>query len=103
MAKTVMINADKARNLKFGMNALIELEEMLGVSVTNLDISDFSMKDLRTFFYVGLKWEDKELTQEYAGEVIDSVIENEGMESLSKSLAKSIQLAFGGKSSPPSK
>lgn len=103
MAKTVMINADKARNLKFGMNTLVELEEMLGTPITELDTSSFSMKDLRTIYYVGLKWEDKELTQELAGDVIDAVIENEGMEYLSNSLAKALESAFGGNSAPPSK
>ena len=102
MAKTVMIQADKARNLKYGINQMVELEELLGKPVTNMDMENFSMKDLRTMFYVALKWEDKKLTHETAGDIMDSVIENEGIESLSANIGKAMELAFN-KVVPPSK
>ena len=102
MAKTVMIQADKARNLKYGINQLIELEELLGKPVATMEMENFSMKDLRTMFYVALKWEDKKLTHETAGDIMDSVIENEGIESLSASIGKAMELAFN-KVVPPSK
>lgn len=102
MAKTVMIQADKARNLKYGINQLIELEELLGKPVATMEMDNFSMKDLRTMFFVALKWEDKELSQEKAGDIMDLVIEAEGIESLSKNLGKAMELAFN-KTAPPSK
>ena len=102
MAKTVMIQADKARNLKYGINQMVELEELLGKPVTNMDMENFSMKDLRAMVYVGLKWEDKKLTQEIAGDIMDTAIENDGIESLSASIGKAMELAFN-KVVPPSK
>ena len=51
---------------------------------------------------LGLKWEDKKLTHETAGDIMDSVIENEGIESLSASIGKAMELAFN-KVVPPSK
>ena len=101
MTKTVLLDADKARNLKFSSNQIIELEDKLGRSMMEMD-GNMSFKDLRTMVYVGLKWEDSELTLEQTGEIMDAVIEKHGMEELSKKIGVAVKKAFGGKAQPPS-
>jgi hypothetical protein len=102
LAKTVLIDADKARNLKFSSNQMIELEDQLGRSVMALD-EGLRFADLRTMIHVGLRWEDKDLTLEQTGEIMDAVIEKHGFEELSKKVGEAVRFAFGGKAQPPSK
>jgi hypothetical protein len=101
MSKTVLLNADKARNLKFSTNQLIELEEALGRSMMDMD-AGLRFADLRTMLYVGLKWEDSELTLAKTGDIMDVVIENHGFQELSNKVGAAVKKAFGGKAQPPS-
>jgi imidazoleglycerol phosphate dehydratase HisB len=59
--------------------------------------------DLRTMLYVGLKWEDKELTLDQTGDIMDAFIEKHTFEELSSKLGEAVRKAFGGKAQPPSK
>ena len=94
------IKMDKTRNLRYGMNALIELENLLGKPITELD-DELSMKDMRTIFYVGLKCEDRELTHERTGELMDEGIFNneEGLQYLAETLGKAIERSLGSSGS----
>jgi hypothetical protein len=102
MSKTVLLDADKARNLRFSTNQLIELENELGRSMMAMD-EGLRFADLRTMLYVGLRWEDSELTVEKTGDIMDVVIEKHGFEELSKKVGEAVKKAFGGKAQPPSK
>jgi hypothetical protein len=102
LAKTVLLDADKARNLRFSTNQLIELEEQLGRSVMSLD-EGLKFADLRTMIHVGLRWEDSDLTLDQTGEIMDAVIEKHGFEVLSKAVGEAVKKAFGGKAQPPTK
>lgn len=101
--KTVAFEADKMRNLKYGMNGMIQLEKELGKPLTSLSDSEFSLEDLRTMLYVGLKWEDKELTPDQVGDIMDEAIEKHGMEYLSNQLGKALEGAFGNTAMPSKK
>ncbi|MBH0159885.1 hypothetical protein [Fictibacillus sp. 26RED30] len=102
MSKTVAIKADKARNLKFGTNSMVQAEEMLGKPITEFG-DQVHLGDLRIILYVGLRWEDKELTLESTGDIMDEILENEGIDYLSKKLGDAIQKAFGQKAVPSKK
>lgn len=103
MKKIVTFEADKARNLKYGTNALIQLEKELGKPLTAMETEAFKIEDLRTMIYVGLKWEDKELTYDAVGDIMDEAIEKHGMEYLSKKLGEAIKGAFGNTAMPSEK
>lgn len=103
MKKIVTIEMDKARNLKFGMNALIELEKELGKPLTELSEGGVSLETLRSMVYVGLKWEDKKLSRENIGDLMDEVVEKHGMEYLSEKINVAVQGAFGGSAAPSGK
>lgn len=79
MKKIFTFDGDKNRNLKLGFNGIINLEKELGKSL--MDLKDgLTFEDMRTFFYVALKWEDKELTHEQTGEIIEEAIDKHGLE-----------------------
>jgi hypothetical protein len=100
MKKVVTFEADKKRHLKYGMNALIQLEKELGKPLASIGAGEVKLEDLRTMLYIGLKWEDKELTYEQVGDVMDEAIENHGMEYLSQKLGEALQGAFGNTAMP---
>lgn len=65
----VTLNLDKERTLKFTLNSLVYAEEN-GVNIQNMG-DNVKLKDLRTLLYAGLMHEDKKLTPEAVGELID--------------------------------
>lgn len=99
MSKMVAINADKARNLKFNYNALCMLEEDFNIDVSALD-ENIKLGDLRKLMYCGLVHEDSTLTLERTGEIMDAVMDEEGMEYLGTKIGEAITKAFGTPKSP---
>lgn len=68
----VKVQLDKERTLKFTLNSLVYAEEN-GVDLQSVDGKEakLKLKDLRTLLFAGLMHEDKELTAEAVGEMID--------------------------------
>ena len=101
--KTFVINADKARNLSFTINTLIEIEEYFSKPIGEVmdSMSELNFKTLRTLFYFGLKWEDKDLTEIQAGEALEEAINNMTMNEVASTLARAMTVSIGA-SMPPS-
>lgn len=66
MSKPVFIQLDRTREIKFGINRMIQIEEKLGKPISQLDSS---MKDLRAALFYGLG--DKKLTEDDVGDLMD--------------------------------
>jgi hypothetical protein len=67
----VTITLDKERVLKFTLNSLVYAEDE-GVDIQNMGkAGSVKLKDLRTLLFAGLMHEDKELTAEAVGDMID--------------------------------
>ena len=94
----VTIELDKPRTLRYGMNALIKIEELTGKNLTKLDLDNISIKDLRTIVYAGLFHEDNDLTPETCGDLIDDFSD---IGTVAQKLGKAMTLAFGAKSGNP--
>ena len=92
MKRGVAIQLDKIRNLRYGMNALVTVEELTAKSITKLDLENISMKDLRTILYAGLCHEDRALTPEKVGDLID---EYGNISEIAGKLGEAFTLAFG--------
>ena len=92
MKKSVAIELDKARNLRYGINALCTIEDLTGKQITALDLNHLSMKDLRAILYAGLVHEDTSLTQESVGALIDDY---SNINDISVKLGEAFTLAFG--------
>lgn len=101
----VLIELDKPRRLRYGMNALVLIEEVTGKTLSemlknknNLEGDEqgveFSFKDVRTIIYAGLSHEDKDLTPEIVGELID---EYGDLEEITTKMGEAFEISFGKK------
>ncbi len=98
MKQGVTIELDKPRTLRYGMNALIKIEELTGKNLTKLDLDNISAKDLRTIVYAGLFHEDKDLTPEKCADLID---EYSDITTVAGKLGEAMTLAFGAQPGNP--
>lgn len=96
--KGIDIKADKNRTLRYSINSMIQFKRDKKVNITTALQSFTSEVDfelLRYIFWLGLVWEDKELTEDSAGEVMDAAIEEMGFEALIDVIAEAITKAIG--------
>lgn len=62
-----VIELDRSRTLKLTFNAMCEAESLLGRPVISGQIG---MSEIRALLWAGLKWEDKTLTPERMGNLL---------------------------------
>lgn len=94
MAKPfVIIELDRPRKLRYGMNSMVVIEDLTGLKVSKIDFNNIGFKELRSIAYAGLCHEDKTLTPEGVGELID---EYSDVKEFSEKMAEAINLAFNG-------
>ena len=84
-----VIELDKHRNLRYGYKALLQMEELLGGSLTELDLKKLSLRELAKVAYCGLSHEDAELTIEKTIDVLDFADLNLIVEKISEALNNS--------------
>jgi len=96
MKRDVLIYADKERRLRFNTTAFCTLEEITGKTVFELN-EGAGMREMRAMLYCGLYWEDKELTIEGTGEVMDVILREKDVDYLSEKLGEALELAIGDK------
>ncbi len=94
MKKGITVNLDKPRVLRYGINALARIEDLIGKPLTNLDLQNVGIKDLLVIIYAGLYHEDETLTVEKVGDLID---EYSSLDEISEKLGEALSLAFGNK------
>lgn len=92
MRKGVTINLDKPRTLRYGINALVKVEDLTGKSIVSLNLDKVGIKDLLIIIYAGLCHEDSTLTVEKVGDLID---EYSSITEVSDKLGEAFTLAFG--------
>jgi len=81
MKQYVEIELDKPRRLRFDVNAIADLEEKLGISFGHLlHPSRAGFSSYRGLVWAGLKWEDRGLTLERAGNMLQQYFANGGTE-----------------------
>lgn len=103
MINGITIQADKTRMLRFNINAMIEYKKMRGEDIikafSRLE-KEFDFEFIRFMFYLGLKHEDKDLTEEKTGEILDILCQEKGLEYVAEILTEAITKAFGIKETP---
>jgi len=71
----VLIDLDRPRQLRFSTNALVLLEELLGKATpeiaAGLQTGSWGFRELRAMLYAGLVGEDRQLTVNAVGELMD--------------------------------
>ena len=71
MKPSVLIELDRPRNLRMDTNALVKVEELLGRPISTFDENNTGIKEMRILLYAGLLHEDKILTLDMAGDLMD--------------------------------
>lgn len=92
MRKGITIELDKPRTLRYGMNALAKIEDITKKSIVNIDLNNIGIRDLLAIIYAGLYHEDKTLTIEEVGNLID---EYSNMNDIAEKVGEAFTLAFG--------
>lgn len=68
----ILLDLDKERELKFTLSAFADMEDRYGnVEKAMEAIKTEGMRGIRFLLYLGLRHEDKELTEQSVGELID--------------------------------
>ena len=88
------------KTLRYGINALAMAEDMLGYSVQKLDSDSIGIKELRIMFYCGLRWENKNLSLDDAGDILDEGIDTIGLNELMDKLSTAITEAMPSSKKP---
>lgn len=99
----IAIQADRTRMLRFSINSMIEYKQTKGEDIMKAFAKmekELDFEFLRYLFYLGLKHEDKELTEEATGEIMDILFEEYGIEHVANLLSEAITKAFGIKETP---
>lgn len=68
--KLVSITLDKERNIRYTLNSFRILEKEFGIKVDQLG-EGITMETIQALLYVGLRHEDKNLTFEEVGDMVD--------------------------------
>lgn len=91
MQKTVIKTKANTYFLRFTINAHCEAEEMLGFPLTELE-GKTGISVFRTLMYIGLKHGGhRDITLEDAGDIMQEIIHDHGMEYLSEVVSKAVQ------------
>ena len=92
MKAGVTIELDRPRTIRYGINALSKVEDLIGKPITSLDLGNVGIKDLLAIIYAGLYHEDKTLTVEKVGDIID---EYSDINTMAEKIGEAFTLAFG--------
>ncbi len=87
-----ILELDRPRKLRYGMGALILIEELTGKAITQLDMQNIKIGDLAKILYAGLYNDDKALTVE---KVVDLIDEHSDITTVSEKLGEAMTNAFG--------
>lgn len=79
---------DRERTIKFTLNTLIDVEDVLGFSLAEMG-EKVSIRVMRTLLTAGLRHEDAELTEAYVGELITMDNMKEVQDALGKAMGGS--------------
>ena len=92
MKKGVIYKLDKERTLRYGVNALARIEDSIGKPIMGLDLEHLGIKELLAIVHAGLYHEDKSLTVEQVGDLIDDYSD---INEVAEKLGEALTLAFG--------
>jgi hypothetical protein len=87
----VNIELDRPRRIRFDVNALSDAEEALGMGLGAVMQTQMGVRMIRALLWAGLRWEDRGLTLERTGTLIQQYIESGGtLEDLGEKLTQAL-------------
>lgn len=90
MKPSVLINLDRPRNIRLNTNAMVKMEEVLNKPLSEIGAS-FGVKEIRAVVWAGLLHEDKTLTLESVGDLLDDA----DLTYVAKKIGEAMQIAKG--------
>ena len=93
MKPSILIELDRPRNIRLNTNALVKVEEILNRPISEFGTS-FGMTEIRAMLWAGLLHEDKSITLDSVGDLIDEA----GLEYVTEKVGEAINVAMGIKS-----
>ena len=91
---------DKEYELKYPVNTLCMMAED-GIDVLNMENVDINISKLRDLFYYGLKHENKKITKNQAGDLMDMYLEDNLIGDLIRFVIESLASSLGKKKDKP--
>ena len=99
MNKTILKTNQNAYFIKFSINAHCEAEELLGFPITQINEKNAGLLTFRTLLFVGMKYGGNPVSMEQAGEVIEEVVQDKGMDYFSKQMGEAIKNSLNNQES----
>lgn len=96
MSQRITIKLDKDRHLKYGMKALMLIEELTNKPMAKFNLESVTMKDVCILIHAGLIHEDNTLTLDDTIQIIEDYGFGRFNELVEK-MSKAINLSFGTK------
>jgi hypothetical protein len=91
MNNTILKTNRNTYFIKFGINAHCEAEEILGFPITQITEERAGMLTFRTLLSVGLKYGGTPVPMEKAGEIMEEVVADRGIEYFTKQIGEAIE------------
>ena len=95
--KSIPIQLDKQRHLRFDFNALCALEDELGLSIAklgNIVAGSVGLKDLRAIVWAGLIHEDESLTVKDVGNFLEIEFRLGKIAEIGDKIRQAFEIAF---------
>lgn len=95
MKGTIKVELENdVRVLKYNYNALCDFDEVARVNLANMQAqSSLSPSDMRAFVWAGMQW-NGDPTLEDAGDLIDEIIQQHGIEYLGEKIQEAMAAIF---------
>lgn len=94
MSRGVIINLDRERKLRYTINSLIELEQAIGGPLGGMLGNRTGLRMIRALVWVGLKHEQKGLTEDRVGELLQDYLNQGGsLESLGEKITEALKMS----------
>ena len=91
LVKNVAVTLDKERHFRLTLNSMVKFEEVTGKSLlSGLDTSTLTSADLRALMWACLIHEDKELSLDVVGDMIDMGNVADIQQALTRALSNSM-------------
>ncbi|MFC0559685.1 hypothetical protein [Halalkalibacter alkalisediminis] len=90
MNKTAIQTNNDTYLLRFSINAHCEAEQLLGFPITQLSEDTAGMTTFRTLLFVGLKFGGNPVPMDKAGDIMEEVIQDQGMDYFSDKISEAI-------------
>lgn len=86
----ILIELDRPRHLKLSINAIADAERLEGRNLTHL-LAEGGISASRALLWAGLKWEDRTLTPEKVGDLMEEWIQTKPYSEIGEKISEALK------------